>query len=242
LGITFFVPDAVSLRRKYTDHTHLDNLNYTANGSGNLYSPAWIALEKEIYLNSAMTFVRSSNVKRSVIEDYGCPVESVELVYAGSNASVSSKRNANLDYAQPNILFVGLDWKRKGGPDMIAAFRIVREKIPSAALTIVGAEPAIELPDCHIVGKVPPQELDRYYQNASVFCLPTHLEPFGIVFVEAMTTRLPIVATRVGAIPDFVEEGKNGWLLPPGDVPGIAAALLRLLENPALCRKFGEHS
>ena len=89
---------------------------------------------------------------------------------------------------------------------------------------------------------MPPEELGPYYQEASVFCLPTYLEPFGIVFIEAMTAHLPIVATRVGAIPDFVEEGRNGFLVEPGDIPGLANALLRLLENPALCRSFGEAS
>jgi glycosyltransferase involved in cell wall biosynthesis len=57
-----------------------------------------------------------------------------------------------------------------------------------------------------------------------------------------MTAHLPIVATNVGAIPDFVEEGKNGWLITPGDVQGIANALLKLLRDPAMCRAFGEHS
>ena len=98
------------------------------------------------------------------------------------------------------------------------------------------------LPNCEVVGKVPPEELDRYYQQASVFCLPTHLEPFGIAFIEAMTARLPIVATRVGAIPDFVEEGRNGWLVEPGDVPGLASALLKFVESPSTCKAFGEHS
>ena len=57
-----------------------------------------------------------------------------------------------------------------------------------------------------------------------------------------MTARLPIVATRVGAIPDFVEEGRNGWLVEPGDVPGLASALLKLVESPSTCKAFGEHS
>jgi glycosyltransferase involved in cell wall biosynthesis len=93
-----------------------------------------------------------------------------------------------------------------------------------------------------VIGPVKPEELDSYYQQASVFCLPTHLEPFGIVFIEAMTAHLPIVATNVGAIPDFVEEGRNGWLVQPGDVQGIAEALLKLLENPQMCYTFGQYS
>src|SRR6266542_2418880 len=126
----------------YTDHTHLENLNYAANWK-NLYSPKWIALEKEIYQNAALTFVRSSNVRRSVIEEYARPAEEVVLVYAGSNATLSERKAQNTDYAQPNILFVGLDWLRKGGPDLMAAFELVREECPEAHLTIVGAGPEI---------------------------------------------------------------------------------------------------
>jgi glycosyltransferase involved in cell wall biosynthesis len=225
----------------YTDHTHLENLNYAGN-KDNLYSPRWIDMERTIYENAALNFVRSSNVRRSMVEDYKCPAEKVVLVYAGSNASVGPVKKENADYAQPHILFVGLDWKRKGGPDLVKAFEIVRGRCPNALLTIVGAKPDIQIPNCDVVGPLRTEELDRYYQKASVFCLPTLLEPFGIVFVEAMTAHLPIVATRVGAIPDFVENGKNGWLLEPGDVRGIADALTKLLQNPSMAREFGERS
>ncbi len=226
----------------YTDHTHLENRHYTTTGDSNLYSPRWVDLERQVYQNAALTFLRSSNVRRSLIEEYGCPPEKAVLVYAGSNAKVSPVKMKNTDYAKPVILFVGLDWKRKGGPDLVEAFKLVREKIPGARLIIVGADPDLQGPGIQVVGKVPPEELDPYYQEASLFCLPTYLEPFGIVFIEAMTAHLPIVATRVGAIPDFVEEGRNGILVEPGDIPGLANALLQLLENPALCRSFGETS
>ncbi len=225
----------------YTDHTHLENLNYAANNK-NLYSSKWITLEKEIYRNAALTFVRSSNVRRSMIEDYGLPHDKVVLAYAGSNANVNKVQAQDSAYAQPEILFVGLDWQRKGGPDLVRAFQLVRKECPEARLTIIGARPEIHLPNCEVIGPVKPEELDQYYQRASVFCLPTHLEPFGIVFVEAMTAHLPIVATRVGAIPDFVENGKNGWLVSPGDVQGIADALLKLLKDPEICHAFGEQS
>lgn len=226
----------------YTDHTHLENLNYAASSKKHLYSSRWIALEREIYHNSTLTFVRSSNVQRSVTRDYGVPADKVACVYAGSNASVSNMKKQNVQYADPHILFVGLDWKRKGGPDLVEAFKRVSAHCPEAHLTIIGAKPDVHIPNCEVVGPLPPEELDRYYQKASVFCLPTHLEPFGIVFIEAMTARLPIVATHVGAIPDFVEEGLNGFLVEPGDVQGIASALIKLIDEPEMARMFGEHS
>ena len=93
-----------------------------------------------------------------------------------------------------------------------------------------------------MVGPGKPGDLNQYYQRASVFCMPTYREPFGIVFIEAMAAHLPIVATHVGAIPDFVEEGRNGLLVEPGNIPGIADALVKLLNNPPLARRFGQRS
>jgi glycosyltransferase involved in cell wall biosynthesis len=226
----------------YTDHTHLENRNYSSSSAPILYAPDWIDLERQIYRHASLNFVRSSNVQRSLLKDYGCPPDKAVLVYAGSNASISPVKISNTDYTQAMILFVGLDWKRKGGPDLVDAFKLVREKLPHARLTIVGADPDIRVPGCQVVGKVAPEQLDKYYAEASIFCLPTYLEPFGIAFIEAMTARLPIVGTRVGAIPDFVVEGRNGFMVEPGDIPGLAQALLQLLENPEWCRSFGEFS
>jgi glycosyltransferase involved in cell wall biosynthesis len=75
-----------------------------------------------------------------------------------------------------------------------------------------------------------------------VFCLPTRHEPFGFVFVEAMSHKLPIVATNVGAIPDFVTNGVNGFCISPGDPDGLAEALILLLRNPPRCRQMGEQN
>ena len=72
--------------------------------------------------------------------------------------------------------------------------------------------------------------------------MPTYVEPFGVVFLEAMQAHLPIVGTNVGAIPDFIKDGWNGWLVEPGDVQAIAEALSKLLSNPELCRQFGERN
>jgi glycosyltransferase involved in cell wall biosynthesis len=225
----------------YTDHTHLENLNYR-HGNQDLYSQKWIDLEKEIYQHTTLNFVRSSNVGRSMVKDYNCPANKVILAYAGSNAKVSDTKTENTDYSSQHILFVGLDWERKGGPDLVEAFKLVLQKHPEARLTIVGAKPELQIPNCTVMGPLPAEKLDQYYQTASVFCLPTYQEPFGIVFIEAMTARLPIVATRVGAIPELVQDGNNGRLVEPGDIQGLANALSGLLGDPEMSRLFGERS
>ena len=226
----------------YTDHTHLENRQYTGEAQDALYSQRWITLEKTIYQNATLNFVRSSNVQRSMLVDYSCATAKVKLVYAGSNVVVNARKADDADYAQPHILFIGFDWKRKGGDDLVKAFKLVLERCPGVRLTIVGAKPDLQLPNCDVIGPGQPENLDQYYQRATVFCMPTYREPFGIVFVEAMAARLPIVATRVGAIPDFVEEGRNGWLVEPGDIAGIADALIELVNDPSMARRFGQRS
>jgi glycosyltransferase involved in cell wall biosynthesis len=85
-------------------------------------------------------------------------------------------------------------------------------------------------------------QLPQLYHESSVFCLPTRREPFGIAFVEAMLHGLPIVATRVGALPDMVQDGSNGYLVEPGDPEALARALCTLLADPGHCRRLGQSS
>ena len=226
----------------YTDHTHLANLTYQDHEKRNLYPQKWIDLEKQIYRNSTLTFLWSSHIKQSLIEQYHYPEEKAVLAYVGSNIEPTGTQTGDKSYENQNILFVGMDWERKGGPELIAAFKLVLDRHPYASLTIVGANPKLNLPSVQVLGKIPLQELEQHYKAATIFCMPTHIEPFGVVFLEAMQARLPIVGTRVGAIPDLLQDGWNGWLVEPGDVNGIAEALMKLLVDPDLCRKFGERN
>src|SRR5262249_11971285 len=109
-----------------------------------------------------------------------------------------------------------------------------------AKLTIVGASPRIDVSNCRVLGKLSPEDVAQYYERATIFCLPTHLEPFGIAFLEAMQARLPVIGTRIGAIPDFIRDGWNGFLIEPGDQQGLVEALSKLLDRPDRCREFGE--
>lgn len=224
----------------YTDHTHLANLYYPNFDPKSLYSKSWIELEKTIYHNATINFTRSSNITRSIIEQYSCKPEKVVCVYAGSNAKVNHAAIGNRNYEGKNILFVGMAWERKGGPELVEAFKTVLKVHPDAKLTIVGCSPQLDVPNCNVVGQVPLEEVNKYYERASIFCLPTKLEPFGIVFIEALMHKLPVVATDIAAIPDFILDGENGYLVRPNDVEQLARALIDLVGNPRKCQAFGE--
>jgi glycosyltransferase involved in cell wall biosynthesis len=188
-----------------------------------------------------MVFTMSSNIARSVVEDYGCAPDRVACVFAGSNVSPAAAENLDgRRFAERHILFVGVDWERKGGPVLLDAFRMLRKSLPDVRLTIVGCAPDIHEQGVHVVGLVPLEEVARYYRCASVFCLPTLNEPFGLVFLEAFAYGLPVVATRIGAIPEIVAEGESGYLVSPQNSGELAQALRRLLSDPARCERFGE--
>ena len=78
----------------------------------------------------------------------------------------------------------------------------MRAKHPGARLTIVGCSPQISEPGCEVVGRIEPERVTEFYQRASLYCLPTKLEAFGISYIEAMHHALPVVGTDMGAIHD----------------------------------------
>jgi glycosyltransferase involved in cell wall biosynthesis len=224
----------------YTDHTMLVNLDYPDADPAKLYSRKWIELEELIYRSAAKIFTFSNNVARSLVEQYSCPPNTVSCVYAGGSVELFNCEHDNDNFSNQNILFVGIDWVRKGGPVLVEAFQRLLEIYPKATLTIVGAKPELNLPGINVVGQIPVCQLEDYYKKASIFCLPTRNEPFGMVFVEALTQGLPIVTTNIGAIPDLVCDGRNGYLVPTGDVEKLFEALSKLLDSPEKCREFGE--
>ncbi len=223
----------------YTDHTVLANLNYPIIDRRRvLYSKPWLRRERAIYANANYVFAASNFARDSIIADYDCPPEQVLCVYTGVNVRVPDPAGPK-PYTNPEILFVGVEWERKGGPQVVAAFKRVLEQRPDAQLTIIGCSPEVDLPNVNVVGRIAPQALPPYFERASLFCLPAWIEPAGIAYAEAALYRLPVVATPIGGIPDRVVHGETGYLIPPGDVSALSEHLLALLNNPERCAEFG---
>lgn len=224
----------------YTDHTHLANLRYPDFDRGNLYSRRWIALEHNVYRNATFNFTRNTLTTDSIVRDYGCPERKVLCVYAGSNIDTDVEIDAT-KYASKNILFVGLEWERKGGPELVEAFRRVLQVHPDARLTVVGCCPELDVPNCEVIGRVPLREVAHQYERACLLCLPSHLEPYAIVQLEAFSHALPVVTTDIGGQHDYVVDGKNGYLVKLGDVKRLSEVLVELLSSPERCRTLGEN-
>jgi len=226
----------------YTDHTHLANLEYAGFTRADLFHPSWIAKEREIYANASVVFVWSTNMLEILRRAYGIDETRMECVFAGVNAQVPEVWTPpEPDVVPKRLLFVGVDWNRKGGPDLVKAFVRVRENFPDTELTVVSAhigDTDQPIPGLTFLGRVPVDEIGEHFRRAQVFCMPSTIEPFGIVFVEAMAYGLPIVSTTIGALPDLVEDGTNGYLVTPGDIQGLVNAIETILGRPEQYRRM----
>ena len=153
---------------------------------------------------------------------------------------------------RPNLLFVGRLEPRKGLPVLLKAYPAVKRAVPDARLLVVGGFSVEErerlakelessgLRDVHLVGRVPAEDLPRYYRTATVFCAPSlGGESFGIVLLEAMAAGLPVVASRIAGYEGVMQDGKQGVLVPPGDRNLLASEIVSLLKDP---RRRGQMS
>ncbi|MDP9237076.1 MAG: glycosyltransferase family 4 protein [Chloroflexota bacterium] len=141
-----------------------------------------------------------------------------------------------------NVLFVGRPEKRKGLKYLIRAFVGVQRAIPESRLIVVGAgefgryEAAVRKAKLHDVvfrSYVPFDELPRYHHSAHVFCAPnTGFESQGIVLLEAMAARMPIVASNIDGFAGVLTHSVEGLLFRPEDAQALADALVELLKDP----------
>jgi starch synthase len=202
------------------------------------YEPGWRVREREVYLGAAGIFTMSEFVRRSLRDDYGVNPDRVHVVGAGPNVSPAP---SELELVRdPVILLVGRNFVSKGGPELLEAFSRVRHAHPRARLAIVSSRAPARLPPGAVFhGLLDKEPLARLYATASIFALPTRREAFGLSFVEAMAFGLPVVGSRIEAIPEIVAHGETGLLVPPGDPAALADALTTLLADPARARRMG---
>jgi len=198
----------------------------------------WYELERATYGRALHLFTMSEPAARSLVTFYGIPEERVTNVGGGANVAVLPTLNDAP--REPVILFVGHDFRRKGGALLLQAFRRVRERLPTTRLQIVGTSDVPGEPGVEVLGRIDDRaRIAQLYAEASIFCLPSRFEPFGLVLIEAMAYGLPCVSTTVCGIPEIVINGETGLLVPPDDSSSLAAALLRLLEHPAYAALLG---
>ncbi len=222
----------------FTDHTIRCNYGYPDGAAAAERWSAYLPYEEQAIRAATGVFTMSEQARKTVIAQYKVRPDQAICVGGGCHAPIAAAVDP-ARYERRNVVFVGYDWERKGGPELVEAFRTVRARVPDATLTIVGCSPSIRAPGLEVVGAVPPTAVARYLARATVFCMPSRREPFGLAYLEAMSAGLPVVALRQGAVLDFVIERETGFLVPANDVQMLADRLVVLLSNPDTCRRLG---
>lgn len=196
------------------------------------------ALYRRVFRSAAALTTWCQWAKDSLRDDYGVDPDLVTVIHPGVDLALfpfgAERRPAEVQARPVRILFVGGDFARKGGPLLLACMRDgLAERCELHVVTTQPVPPTPGVFVYHGLGPNDPRLLDLYRQ-ADIFALPTYADCLAVVLAEAMAAGLPIVTTAVGAQPEAVQDGRSGFVVPPGDVTALGRALRRLADDPAL--------
>jgi glycosyltransferase involved in cell wall biosynthesis len=227
-------------------------LSIVAHGSDvNVYSRssrAAAALARLALKKADLVLAVSPDLREALVERLGVPQTRTELlpmgvddeIFAGSGAGEAdalreeARRRLGLDPAVPAVLFVGDLIPQKGVLEILEAQKELSRRGTSLMLYLVGEGPlrGASRPGVTFTGRLPQKEILFWYRAADIFVLPSHSEGSPVTVMEALRSGLPVVASRVGGIPDLVEDGLTGFLVPAKDPRALSHALDGLLRNP----------
>ncbi|MDD5458522.1 MAG: glycosyltransferase family 4 protein [Phycisphaerae bacterium] len=220
-------------------HSHFDvsRLNYSRLIKA-------INMQKKIFENCDAIMTPSDWTRDSVIDDYGIEPSKVHVVGNGTSVQLP---NVTALRKEPDILFIGRNWVRKGGPILLEAFNMILEDMPNATLTIIGCNPKIRKhPNIRVMGLLDKtkdhqrQILESCFLRTSVLCVPSLFEPFGICFVEAQAYGLPVVTFDGEGRSNALLDQISGLLLRQRSPAALSAVLLDLLFNPQKAADMGK--
>jgi len=198
----------------------------------------------------------SAEMKADLLRCYAIPEEKVAIIHNGidlvqyrpTGEAVFLKEEG---ISSPYLLFVGRISRQKGILQLIEAFNILSE----SNLQLVLCAGASDTPDLEteirreatanprikwLRKMVSREEVIQLYSHAAIFICPSVYEPFGIINLEAMACKAPVIASRVGGIKEVVVDGETGILVPPAEPEKLAGAIRFLLTHPEVAQKFRE--
>lgn len=208
------------------------------------YQPI-IALEQECFNRAAHILTWNEQARTSVIQDYGIQPSKVSTVHPSVplDLFLNLKREPRQAGDKVRLLFVGNDFERKGGEDLLAIFQ--EHLSAECELDIATNSPLSIQPreNLRIHRGLQPLSLDllNLYRAADIFVLPSHEDVFPMVFIESMAAGLPSIATKVLAVPELVRDGLNGILIEPGNKIALAKALQTLIADENLRVTMGNN-
>ncbi|MCL4509143.1 MAG: glycosyltransferase family 4 protein [Chloroflexi bacterium] len=227
-------------------------LNYDAVGQAYGHQPgprpieiAKSLLNRRAFHAAAHLITWSSWARSSLIRDYGVNATRVTVIPPGTDLSQWSPRSRGQIHdadgqRKVRLLFVGGDFKRKGGPLLISVFR--NHFQTTCELDMVTNAPVKEVPPgVRIHRGLTPNcgELRLLFQNADIFVFPSLADCLALVLQEAAASGLPVITTDIGALGEAIQDRNTGLLIPAGDGGALTSALQQLVADPQTRERMG---
>ncbi|MCA9872824.1 MAG: glycosyltransferase family 4 protein [Anaerolineales bacterium] len=206
----------------------------------------WLNLERNTFIKASHICTRSDLVRHSIIHDYGLAPEKVTTIGGGVNLAQLPPLKKRPVTDTPTVLFIGKELYRKGGDILLEAFARARQVVPGARLkmlTIGSVPPHIAEDGIEIISPTwDRQEIAALYNSADVFVLPSRLETWGDVLLEAMSFGLPCIGVSGQAMEEIIEHESSGLLVQAENVAALAEGLVRLLKDADLRQQMGREA
>jgi len=224
----------------------------------------WVRTKMKAFVPFLRKVIRGSDLVSAISSHTAneiqavCPGTRVEIVPYGSPVPPPRECEpmAGGPVRERRILFVGRLVERKGVEFLVRAMPLMKTAFP-VRLDIVGSGPETEAlaalvrelgleESVFLAGRVPNEDLLNYYAACDCFVLPAIVdqkgdtEGLGVVLIEALCYRKPVVASALGGIVDIIKDGQTGLLVPEKDPSALAAAIRRLLEDESLAARLGQ--
>lgn len=209
-------------------------------------------LEAAAIARAAAVLYPSQWAARSAIDSYRAPAAKVHVIPYGANLA---RDPGQVVASEPSdgrwqLLFLGVDWKRKGGELALGAVEELTRRGRDVELVVCGTEPdrqtsarvtVVPFLDKNV--RADADRLEHLLASCQLLLLPTRAECYGIVFCEAAAYGMPSVTTATGGVTEIVQDGVNGVALPLGaDAAGYADAIDALMADPAAYRRMRERA
>ncbi len=199
--------------------------------------------EREAFQSVEHFFPIAEYVKEDLIAHYG--IDSKRITVVGTGRGKITAFDGNKDYANGHILFVAkVRFEEKGGLLLIKAFKRAQQVNPRLKLVIVGQEEyremAIGAPNVRFLGHVPWEELQQLFNDAALYAMPATAEPWGLVYLEALACKTPILGLNRHAIPELTGHGRYGFMAAKSDAQSVAETILNAFRDFQRLQKMGD--
>lgn len=231
---------------KNTNYVFTEHNTYNRRRSRKVFK----ILDKFTYSRYSKIICISNQTSCSLIK--WIPIVKKKTIVIPNGISIPESVNFKFSEIYYDVLFVGGLSRQKGVNFLLEAISILKEKYNRyLKVAIVGDGPLRdELRKLCVKLKINTQveflgiqkNVNNFMRSSKVFVLPSRWEGFGLVIIEAMSNMLPVIASNVGGIPEIIENGRDGILVPPENPKNLAKAIKQLLENTELQKKIAQNA